>query len=70
MAYLTKQSITRGTIFLSYVRFQVLTAASMKIRAFWDVLPFSLVGVDRLFRGSYCLRDHGDHLDDAGSTHL
>jgi hypothetical protein len=38
------------------VRFQVLTVASMKIRAFWDIAPFSLVGVDRHFRGVYCLR--------------
>jgi hypothetical protein len=29
------------------VRFHVLTAASMKIRAFWDVAPCSLLGVDR-----------------------
>jgi hypothetical protein len=27
------------------VRIQVLTAVSMKIRAFWDVAPCSLVGV-------------------------
>jgi hypothetical protein len=38
-----------------FVRFQVLTAASMKIRAFWDVAPCSLIGVDRRFRGLYCL---------------
>jgi hypothetical protein len=25
----------------SYVRFQVLTAANMKLRIFWDVLPCS-----------------------------
>jgi hypothetical protein len=31
------------------VRFQVLTAASMKIRAFWNIAPCSLVGVDRCF---------------------
>jgi hypothetical protein len=37
------------------VRFQVLMAASMKIRAFWDVAPCSLVGIDRRFRGAYCL---------------
>jgi hypothetical protein len=34
---------------IEVVRFQVLTAASMKIRAFWDVAPCSLVGVDRRF---------------------
>jgi hypothetical protein len=36
------------------VRFQVLTAASMKMRAGWDIAPCSLVGVDRRFRGLYC----------------
>jgi hypothetical protein len=34
-------------------RFQVLTAASMKITAFWDVASSS--GVDRRFRGAYCI---------------
>jgi hypothetical protein len=28
----------------------------MKVKAFWDVAPCSLVGVDRRFRGSYCRR--------------
>jgi hypothetical protein len=50
------------------VRFQVLTAASMKIRAFWDVAPCSLVGVDRRFRGAYCLHHQGE-IDEC-STHL
>jgi hypothetical protein len=65
---------------------QVLTAASNKNRAFWDKTPRSLVGLDRRFRGAYCLR-HQDYssfwnvglylLDytlynrnDGGSTHL
>jgi len=30
----------------------------MKIRAFWDVAPCSL-GVDRRFRGAYCLHHQG-----------
>jgi hypothetical protein len=34
-------------------RFQVLTVASMKIIAFWDVASSSLVEVDRRFRGAY-----------------
>jgi hypothetical protein len=33
------------------VRFQVLTASSMKFGVFWDIAPCSLVGVDRCFRG-------------------
>jgi hypothetical protein len=37
----------------SLVRFYALTAASMKMRAFWDIAPYSLVGVDRRFRGAY-----------------
>jgi hypothetical protein len=36
------------------VRFQVLTAASMKYRVFWDVAPCSHVEVDRRFVGAYC----------------
>jgi hypothetical protein len=34
-----------------HVRFQVLTAASTKMRAFWNIAPCSLVEVDRRFRG-------------------
>jgi hypothetical protein len=36
------------------MRFEVLTA-SMKMTAFWDIVPCSLVEVDRRFRGAYCL---------------
>jgi hypothetical protein len=43
----------------SIVRFQVLTAASMKFRAFWDVLPCNQIDVDRRFRGMYCLPSSG-----------
>jgi hypothetical protein len=44
------------------VRFQVLTAASMKfIFVFWDVLPCKII-VDRLFRGTCCLHHQGDRL--------
>jgi hypothetical protein len=32
---------------MNFVRFQVSMAASMKIRAFWDILSCGLVGVDR-----------------------
>jgi hypothetical protein len=39
----------------SCVRFQVLTAAIMKFRIFWHVVPCSHVEVDRRFRGAYCL---------------
>jgi ribosomal protein S12 len=41
------------------VRFQILTAASVKFRAVWDVAPCSHVEVDRRFRGVYCLHHQG-----------
>jgi hypothetical protein len=54
-----------------YVRFQVLTAASMKFRVFWDVAPCSLVGVDPRFTNAYCLHHEGDDRPgDGGSKHL
>jgi hypothetical protein len=43
-----------------FVRLQVLTAASMKLRVFWDVAPCSLIEVDWRFRGAYCLHHQGD----------
>jgi hypothetical protein len=44
---------------LKFVRFQVLTAASMMFRiVFWDVMPCKII-VDRRFRGTYCL--HPEH---------
>jgi hypothetical protein len=58
---------------LSCVRFQVLTAASMKMIVFWDLAPSSLVEIYRRFRGAYSLQhqgDDGDSLDDGGSMHL
>jgi hypothetical protein len=33
------------------VRFQVLTAATMKVTVFWDIAPCSLVQIDRRFKG-------------------
>jgi hypothetical protein len=43
----------------TYTRFQVLTAASMRIRAFWNLAPCSLVGVDRRFRDAYYFHHQG-----------
>jgi hypothetical protein len=40
----------------------------MKIIAFWDTVPCSLVEVDRLSRDMYPLHHQGD--GDGGSTHL
>jgi hypothetical protein len=42
------------------VRFQVLTATSMKMTVFWDVVPYSLIEIYRRFRGAYCLHHQGD----------
>jgi hypothetical protein len=39
----------------NYVRFQVLTDASIKMTAFRDIVPCSLVEVYRRFTGTYCL---------------
>jgi hypothetical protein len=45
------------------LRFQVLTAASMKFRfVFWDVLPCKII-VDRRFRGTCCLHHQGADLN-------
>jgi hypothetical protein len=37
------------------VRFWVLMVARMKMRAFWDTVPYSLIKEDRCFGGVYCL---------------
>jgi hypothetical protein len=42
------------------VRFQVLTASSMKMTAFWDMASYSLIEVNRRLRSAYCLRHQGD----------
>jgi hypothetical protein len=43
------------------VRFQILTAASMKFKVFWNVASCSRFEVDRRFRDAYCLNYQGDH---------
>jgi hypothetical protein len=43
-----------------YVRLQVLTASSMKMRVFWDVASYCHVVADRRFRGAYC-RHHQEN---------
>jgi hypothetical protein len=50
--------VTR-TLQVSNVRFQVLTATSMKLRiVFWDALQCKII-VDRRFRGTYCFHHQG-----------
>jgi hypothetical protein len=50
------------------VRLQVLTATGMKITAFWDITPCSLVEVDRRFRGVYCHHQPDTHRPDYGGS--
>jgi hypothetical protein len=42
------------------VEIQVLIAAIMKMRVFWDTLPRSLVEVYRRFGGACCPHHQGD----------
>jgi hypothetical protein len=50
------------------VRFQVLTAAIMKIRIFLDIRQYSL-GADRRFRGAYYLHHQSRHPEDEQSMY-
>jgi hypothetical protein len=55
-----------GELITWWVRFQVLTVASVKVAIFWIVAPFSLVEVYLLFKGACCLHHQGDkHLSNA-----
>jgi hypothetical protein len=45
--------------YLHLVKFHILMATSMKIKAYWDVAPCSLVEVDRRFSSVYCLHHQG-----------
>jgi hypothetical protein len=40
--------------------------SGLKMTAFWDIAPRSLVKVDRFFRSAYCFHHQGD----GGSKHL
>jgi hypothetical protein len=42
------------------MRAQVLTAATVKIAAFWDIAPCRFV--DRRFRGTYYIHGKGDEV--------
>jgi hypothetical protein len=46
-----------------FVRFQVLTAASVKLTDFWVVTPCSLVEVYRRFSGACCLHHQANDGD-------
>jgi hypothetical protein len=43
-----------NNLILCKVRFQVLSAASMKIAVYCDGAPCSLIEADRRFRDAYC----------------
>jgi hypothetical protein len=42
------------------IYFQVRPTNLLRMRAFWDIAPCSLVGVDRRFKGAYCPHHQGD----------
>jgi hypothetical protein len=50
------------------MRFQVLTAASVKMAAFWDIAPYNPVELDRHFRGACCLHHQGTPIMEAVLT--
>jgi hypothetical protein len=56
--FIIKSKIKKQRAYI--VRFQVLTAASMKMSIFWDVAPRSLVEVYRRFKGA-CFLHHQGH---------
>jgi hypothetical protein len=58
--YFKTQYPDRFRTLLNHLTFEVLTSASVKVRAFCDVAPCSPVGLDRRFRGAYRLNYHGD----------
>jgi hypothetical protein len=49
------------SLIITSVRFEDLTALSMKIAVFWVVAPCSLVEVYQRFRRTCCLHHQGDH---------
>jgi hypothetical protein len=52
---------------IGLVRFEVLTAASIKMTVFWVVAPYSVVEVYRRFRGACCLHNYRP-VDDGDYT--
>jgi hypothetical protein len=50
------------------MRFQILTAASMKMTVFWGVLQCSLADVYRRFKGACCLHYQGDLMMKASTS--
>jgi hypothetical protein len=55
IAHVTIQADEKMQYSFPHMRFQILTAASVNIAAFWDISPCSLVEEDWRLRGAYCL---------------
>jgi hypothetical protein len=53
---------------MKFVRFQVFTAARIKMAIFWVVAPYILVEVYQRFRGACCLHHQGALMTVAAST--
>jgi hypothetical protein len=47
------------------MRFKILMAATIKMRAFWNFAQCSLV-LDRRFKGAYCLSHQENHRTEDG----
>jgi hypothetical protein len=45
------------------MRLQILQTARMKMTAFWNGAPCSLVEIDRSFKDAYCSHSQGDDGD-------
>jgi hypothetical protein len=54
--FVLRRSVVLFSLWKLLVTFQVLMVAIMKVAAFWDTAPCSLIEVDRRFRGAYCPR--------------
>jgi hypothetical protein len=54
-------SVSSDTINAQYVRFYILTAASVKMAVFRVDGPCSHVEIDRRYRGTYCFHHQGVH---------
>jgi hypothetical protein len=62
LAKLTSYSVQYENIIKTY--------KTIKMAVFWDVASFSLVDIDRRFRGAYCRHYQCDEPDDEGSKLL
>jgi hypothetical protein len=50
----------RYVVQVTLCEIQVLTVMNVIMRAFWDIVPCSLIKVDQHFRGAYRLHHQGD----------